>query len=279
MNSVTNFLIFYISSAIISTTYAVAVLAPLPQSQLPVPPPLQLQFPALLLQNAPPPPFDYMYLAMQWPPATCNSKPNTCYRPIIADKFTIHGLWPNVRGAKTPGPIGCAGAPFDITKLNNAAFKKELYKLWPSVTIKGTNEFFWEHEWKTHGTCSPFGLADYFETTLRRAQEVDLLNILISAGIKPDDSLYLIDDIKKALKAHNIEAVIRCKNMKGNVLELHEIRICVDKSGKHFEACDKSEEGCGNKTPNKIKFASAQSAISTTPAPPPPVSSRIIIRY
>lgn len=43
---------------------------------------------------------------------------------------------------------------------------------------------FWSHEWEKHGTCAESELdqREYFETTLKLKQKVNLLRILKNAG-------------------------------------------------------------------------------------------------
>ncbi|EEF49431.1 extracellular ribonuclease LE [Ricinus communis] len=202
--------------------------------------------------------FDFFYLAMQWPPATCSGHPPAQCKQRISN-FTLHGLWP----AKNvgPSPTYCNSVPFDNGKLTKAVIN-DLSTCWPDL-LRGDNTNFWSREWQKHGTCSGLKLADYFKNSINLVKGINILKTLDNAGIRPDNKNYRIVDIKKAVKiAQNkqplqLEPSIKCNvNTKGEI-QLHEIRLCVNKAGKQFEKFQRSTDiGCGCSQP-KIKFPSA----------------------
>ncbi|XP_048234489.1 ribonuclease 3 [Ricinus communis] len=210
---------------------------------------------------------------MQWPPATCSGLlAPACNRPIISYNFTLHGLWPENNSGSSPA--ACQSVPFDISKLTKAGIINDLNKYWPNLLLGQKNQIFWKHEWQKHGTCSQWDLVDYFKESIKLAETLNLLKILESSGIKPDDQLHRIVDIKKAFKAHQLEPLIKCNTKnKSDSYQLHEIRLCVNKVGMHFEKCQRrADMGCGGL--QQIIFPSAQSATPSPPPPPPKVLRR-----
>lgn len=53
--------------------------------------------------------FDYLLLAVRWPPSDCTE--DQCV-PSIPDRWIIHGLWPNFANGSWPQNC-CPSAPFD----------------------------------------------------------------------------------------------------------------------------------------------------------------------
>ena len=76
--------------------------------------------------------------------------------------WSIHGLWPQID--KTTYPKFCRKVEFNIKKIK--PLQDDLYKYWYSN--KGTDEYFWKHEYEKHGSCNynKFSEYDYFKTTI-----------------------------------------------------------------------------------------------------------------
>ncbi|GJR40882.1 extracellular ribonuclease LE [Tanacetum coccineum] len=110
----------------------------------------------------PPPQVTSFILAVQWPPGVCSGNSGvTCQIKPVPTEFTIHGLWPEPKGAEST-------EIFDANKL--ATLATELCKYWPnlkstqqSISINAT---FWLEEWKKHGKYSGLGVREYFEKSL-----------------------------------------------------------------------------------------------------------------
>ncbi|CAN0863542.1 Ribonuclease S-7 [Linum grandiflorum] len=49
---------------------------------------------------------------MQWPPAFCNQRGASCRTPIINNRFTIHGMWPQKNNGQSPQ--NCPGRVADV---------------------------------------------------------------------------------------------------------------------------------------------------------------------
>ena len=73
-------------------------------------------------------------------------------------------------------------------------------KEWPN--LKENNIDFWRHEWNTHGKCSEdnFDQFKYFDITLAKKKEVDILKYLEEADIKPNGASYESGNICEAIK-------------------------------------------------------------------------------
>ena len=89
---------------------------------------------------------------------------NFYYLSLINEnnEWKIHGLWPQTD--KNNYPQFCKNVEFDLNKLKPLI--TDLNKYWCSD--RETNEKFWEHEWKKHGSCmfQPFTEFNYFKKTL-----------------------------------------------------------------------------------------------------------------
>ena len=112
-----------------------------------------------------------------------------------------------------------------------ASIEDELDEYWPS--FGGADTDFWKHEWEKHGTCAgPFieGELAFFKETLQMAEQSDLLNALLAAGIKPSDSdEYSPEDIVEALAdGLGVTPAIHCSGATGIGTQLSEVWICVD---------------------------------------------------
>jgi len=90
------------------------------------------------------------------------------------NQWVIHGLWPQL--SKTDYPQFCKKVTFDPKLLK--PIEEELDKHWYSD--RGSNDNFWEHEWKKHGSCffGDINEFDYFNTTLELFEKVKNLDII-----------------------------------------------------------------------------------------------------
>lgn len=74
---------------------------------------------------------------------------------LCTSNWSIHGLWPEQREY-------CHKVPFNYSALS--PILTELDSHWKSCYE--TNEKFWSHEWKKHGTCSNMSEYEYFNRGL-----------------------------------------------------------------------------------------------------------------
>lgn len=145
--------------------------------------------------------FDYTQLTLQWAPGVCSTSPRACKREV-GSHFTIHGMWPTIRGTQEPDYC-CFDNTFDFKALE--PIMKDLDEYWFSYFDTGSSRSFWAHEWLKHGTCARDiaalrGEPKYFGATLQMAKMMPILQELSKAGIAPDNSKpYQSSAIVKAL--------------------------------------------------------------------------------
>ena len=88
---------------------------------------------------------------------------SNCKNAMVSTSWTLHGLWPEWQNE-------CEGPDFDENVLKD--IHDEMEKKWPSCPEYGESEQeFWSHEWKKHGTCSGMGQLEYFKKALQMRDE------------------------------------------------------------------------------------------------------------
>ncbi|KAI8081682.1 ribonuclease T2-like protein [Halteromyces radiatus] len=137
------------------------------------------------------PQYGLVVFTLQWVPG---------YGP--SDEFTIHGIWPDTcNGGRAPRK-GCDATRRTnnigpIIKSINPSLYQNISRLWPSY--KGDNNWFWSHEWNTHGSCvttlrpNCYGekytkyqdVNDYFQKAIDLQQDYDIYGVLNVAGVFP----------------------------------------------------------------------------------------------
>ena len=90
------------------------------------------------------------------------------------DSWCIHGLWPQYD--INSYPVFCKNVSFNPKLLD--PIYSDLNKYWHSD--RGSNDNFWEHEWKKHGSCMFINMNEfnYFNKTLELFKQVKELNII-----------------------------------------------------------------------------------------------------
>lgn len=76
---------------------------------------------------------------------------------ICTPHWSIHGLWPN-------WGENCKDAP-PFSEDVILPIRPQLERFWPSCQGR-PNEWFWEHEWSKHGSCSKMDQLEYFSFTI-----------------------------------------------------------------------------------------------------------------
>ncbi|KAJ4974299.1 hypothetical protein NE237_007473 [Protea cynaroides] len=195
--------------------------------------------------------FDFFYFVQQWPGSYCDTKGNCCYPTTgkpDAD-FGIHGLWPNYNDGTYPSNCD-PNTAFDPSAISDLTTSLEIN--WPSLACPSSNGLsFWSHEWEKHGTCSESILDQhgYFDRALKLKTQVNLLQALENAGIKPNGSFYSMVSINKAItEAIGFSPGIECNvDVSGNH-QLYQIYLCVDTSGSNIIECPVlPTSSCGSK--------------------------------
>ncbi|KAK9743162.1 hypothetical protein RND81_03G221100 [Saponaria officinalis] len=187
-------------------------------------------------------PYDFMVLAQTWPPTYCIHKA-TCSRPIIRDKFTIHGLWDNyVYPRRSPSP--CPPIPF-VPQLV-ASLRPTLDQHWPNLININDNESFWSYEWTKHGACITNNMNSYFAVTIYWKNKFDVLRILAKNGI------YLGGQYNKRRITNVItrevkyDVVLKCVFIGRQYQYLWEVELCIDRQGRYLISCKSKNYTGGN---------------------------------
>lgn len=100
--------------------------------------------------------------------------------------YTIHGLWPQFNESSWPQYCN-KSAKFDYSALN--PIMSQIDKWWQTCTeFNHTEEWFLQHEWIKHGSCTPFTEIQYFSTALALYQILPW-----NATCVPDDNQCLLE--------------------------------------------------------------------------------------
>ena len=198
--------------------------------------------------------FDFFYFVQQWPGSYCDTRRSCCYPSTgkpDAD-FGIHGLWPNYNDGSYPSNCD-PDSGFDESKIEDLL--GSLQSKWPTLACPSSDGYtFWGHEWEKHGTCSESLLDQhaYFEAALKLKQQVNLLQILEEAGIKPDGGYYNLNSIKNAITgAIGYAPGIECNLDESGNSQLYQVYICVDTSATNLIECPKPIR---SKCSNRVEF-------------------------
>ncbi|KAJ7706869.1 ribonuclease T2-like protein [Mycena rosella] len=137
-----------------------------------------------------------------------------------SDSWTIHGLWPdhcdltfseNCDPSRAYTNIGGL-----LSEQGAQATLEYMQTYW--VDIDGKDETFWEHEWKTHGTCmstlepkclpqgSPKGAeaVAFFNTVVKLFQTLPTYTWLANQGITPSSSAsHTLSSLNSALQTES----------------------------------------------------------------------------
>ncbi|XP_047317973.1 extracellular ribonuclease LE-like [Impatiens glandulifera] len=200
--------------------------------------------------------FDFFYFVQQWPGSYCDTSRSCCYpksgKPAAA--FGIHGLWPNYNSGSYPSNCD-PDSPFDESKVSDLISRMQ--SNWPTLACpSGDGLTFWTHEWEKHGTCSESILDQhgYFKSALNLNAKIDLLKVLVDAGIEPNGGEYSLASIKEAIEgATGQTPFIECNNDSSGNGQLYQVYLCVDTSGSEFIQCPVFPRG---KCPPTIQFPS-----------------------
>ena len=102
-------------------------------------------------------PYDFYLLNLSWSPEYCvtNAGAPECSQHL---GFVVHGLWPqNFNGAY---PKNCPTRPGSVTTA-------DWQGLFPTASLA-------QHEWTTHGVCTPYDVATYFGLIRKARGEVQI---------------------------------------------------------------------------------------------------------
>ncbi|KAJ7766628.1 ribonuclease T2-like protein, partial [Mycena metata] len=177
-----------------------------------------------------------------------------------SDSWTIHGLWPDKCDLEFSENCDPSRAYKNIASLlsKNGATDTLNYMQTYWVDINGKDETFWEHEWKTHGTCMstlepaclPAGSAKgteavaFFNTVVKLFQTLPTYQWLANQGITPSSSAtYTLDTLNTALQTGSgFQPVLDCEgstldsvswyfHLKGSVIDGTFVQIDAPEEG------------------------------------------------
>jgi ribonuclease T2 len=193
-----------------------------------------------------------------------------------AADFGIHGLWPNY---DTCRPVHAdTGAPeIRISKTKSECWPEfcnatntfnpilvrdllgDMNRNWGTLSCnKKESTAFWRHEWEKHGTCSNMGQHAYFAAALQFKARFNLTRILLDVGITPsDEKTYFLSSVRDAItEATGSKPSIGCNKdvqaAKGDPMQLLEVYLCVDRTGKRAVDCPGPVQG--RKCTDRVKF-------------------------
>ncbi|KAK9129708.1 hypothetical protein Sjap_010195 [Stephania japonica] len=191
----------------------------------------------------------FYYFSQQWPGTRCGGERGCCYPKTgkPAPGFLIHGLRPqnfmneDLRNCEPKDQL----IPSQISNMTS-----ELKKRWPSLDCPSRgNMRYWKSEWTTYGTCGNYVLnqTQYFKTALLLKSEVDLLKVLIKAGIKPDGGLYDFNTAFEAIRIATgyMPGIFCVKDKAGNRL-LDTIVGCTVEGTKYNDCPGMWGSDCGS---------------------------------
>ncbi|KAL2903931.1 Ribonuclease 3 [Bienertia sinuspersici] len=129
---------------------------------------------------------------------------------------------------------------------------------WPSFTCPQIGRKFWLQEWNKHGTCTKSALDEmsYFHATLNLHNNINILEVLAKANIKPNNQFYPLKMITTVItQATRFKPFIFCNNDAQGYAQIWQVAHCVDKNGIDLINCNnplKGPQSCAS----SIKFPS-----------------------
>ena len=96
--------------------------------------------------------YDMYFFTILWLGTTCHQKGYYCYNRIedeTKNKFTIHGLWPNLRNGTLPD--WCNGKNDIEIYIEDKSLRNFMQKYY--ISGYHSDSYFWGHEYNKHGYC------------------------------------------------------------------------------------------------------------------------------
>jgi ribonuclease T2 len=159
--------------------------------------------------TAPGVPFDYYLLSLSWSPEFCatHASSEECAAHL---GFVVHGLWPENNDGTYPPAASCAMRPGPTDSA-----------LWNGVI---PTAYLAQHEWQTHGICTPYDPPTYFGLVRKAFQEVAIPPVYRSGGqpemLTPEAILDAFAQANPKFPAGSV--ILNCANNR-----LTEVRVCL----------------------------------------------------
>lgn len=173
--------------------------------------------------------FEILTLAQSWPQTNCweinneweaaESKCSPCRIRDKTNQWTLHGAWPSNR--RRNHPSFCGGMKYR-PELLDASLRSELEYKWPTMKSKSSDDAFWTHEWKKHGSCAGEvetmnSVSNYFSESLRLLNQYNVGSILEQSEIVPGKT-YELNRIHNAMKIGlRVNPFISCSTNKVSI--------------------------------------------------------------
>ena len=155
--------------------------------------------------------YDYYLLTLSWSPEFCATHTDNEQCPPHPG-FVVHGLWPENNDGSYPQASSCTSRPDSTDK-----------SLWQGVI---PTAYLAEHEWQTHGICTPYDPATYFGLVRKAFQEVTIPKVYQAdeqpAMLTPQVILDSFAQANPTFPAGSV--LLNCANNR-----LTEIRVCMSK--------------------------------------------------
>ncbi|GAA0184026.1 endoribonuclease [Lithospermum erythrorhizon] len=156
--------------------------------------------------------FDFFYFVLQWPGSYCDTSQSCCFPTTgkPAADFGIHGLWPNNNDGSYPSNCD-ANNPYDQSKVSD-------------LISKNGQRWVVRHS--------------YFASALSLKNQLNILQVLGNAGIRPDGKSYSLSSIKTAIQnGIGYGPWIQCNTDTSGNSQFYQIYICVDTSASKLIQC------------------------------------------
>jgi ribonuclease T2 len=155
-------------------------------------------------------PYDFYILNLSWSPEFCHSHPDNS-QCAARPGFVVHGLWPQNNDGTYPEHCPSRPGP-----TSDAAWQGVI----PTAELA-------QHEWQTHGTCTPYDADTYFGLIRRAFQSVKIPAAFTNATARtmepPADIIDSFARINTGFPPNSI--AVSCGN---NYLTA--IEVCLDKN-------------------------------------------------
>nr|AAA77040.1 ribonuclease [Solanum peruvianum]AAB36131.1 RNase [Solanum peruvianum] len=175
--------------------------------------------------------FNQLQLVLRWPASFCKGK--KCER--TPNNFTIHGLWPDIKGTI----LNNCNPDAKYASVTGGKFVKR-NKHWPDLILTEAaslnSQGFWAYQFKKHGTCCSdlFNQEKYFDLALILKDKFDLLTTFRNKGIIPK-STCTINKIQKTIRTvTGVVPNLSCTP----TMELLEVGICFNRDASKLIDCD-----------------------------------------
>jgi ribonuclease T2 len=179
--------------------------------------------------------FDHYVLSLSWHPAWCAREGDDRDAPTCEvgarRAFTVHGLWPQ---HEQGWPEFCRATARDPSRRETATM----------ADLMGSGGLAW-YQWRKHGRCSGLDGPAYLQATRAAAEAVRIppgfARIAGPVRLGPETVAQAFLAANPALDPEGV--IVTCRDG-----QLHEVRICLDRSLQPQACTDQQESACRSRT-------------------------------